>query len=205
MDLRVKLDEAITYGTRRLALKIAKAALRQAQEKGQRAETEYYKGQVEILNENFATAIEHFDSAIKYNPKDGAAYNDRALCMIELGIIDGAFCYFDKGIEVEPDYANIYHNKGWLLNNIGRHSEAIKYFRKALELEPDRAVTYDNLADALFNLSDYRGALDAYKKVVNLLKPGCCKGIRRKIIAQIKSIEKGTSFDPKQGRLSSQS
>jgi len=189
IGLRIKLDEAITYGTHQEAVKLAKHGLKEASDNGLEGEAEYFKGQIELLKKNFTTAIEHFDAAIKYNPNDGAAYNDRALCMVELGIIDKAFYYFDKGIEVEPDYATIYHNKGWLLNNIGRHTEAIECFKKALSLEPDRAVTYDNLADALFNLSDYKGALDAYKKVLQLLKPDCCKDIRKQIAWRIKSIE----------------
>ncbi len=188
-ELRIKLDEAITYGTHREAIKLARAGLEQAKQADIPGEIEYFKGQMEILHKNFTTAIEHFDAAIKYNPRDGAAYNDRALCMVELGIIDKAFYYFDKGIDVEPDYATIYHNKGWLLNNIGRHSEAIGCFKKALSLEPNRAVTYDNLADAFFNLADYQGALDAYKRVLKLLKPGRCRGIRREILTHIKSIE----------------
>jgi len=188
-ELRAKLDEAITYGAHQEAVKLAREGLRQARANGSPGEIEYFKGQIELLNDNFATAIEHFDAAIKYNHEDGAAYNDRALCMVELGVIDEAFYYFDKGIEVEPDYATVYHNKGWLLNNIGRHSEAIECFEKALILEPDRPVTYDNLADALFNLGDYQGALVAYKKVLRLLKPGCCNEIKEKIAAQIKSIE----------------
>lgn len=188
--LRVRLDEAITYGTTKEALKLARAGLKQAKERGLKAEFEYFKGQVELLKENFSKAISHFDAAVKYNPSDGAAYNDRALCMVELGIIDDAFYYFDKGIEVEPDYANVYHNKGWLLNNIGRHSESIKYFHKALELEPGRAVTYDNLADALFNLCDYRGALESYNKVLELLRPRQCRQIRKQIKNRIAEIEK---------------
>jgi len=189
-ELRFKLDEAITYGTHRQALKIAREGLREAGQNGLLGEVEYFKGQLKLLNREFTSAIEHFDAAIRCNPNDGASYNDRALCMVEIGIIDEALSYFDKGIEVEPDYATIYHNKGWLLNNIGRHSEAIRYFKKALSLEPGRAVTYDNLADAFLNLSDFKSALKAYKKVLKLLKPGCCRQIRREITAKIKEIEK---------------
>ena len=184
------MDNAITYGTKKEAMKIARGGLKEAKSKGLKAESEYFLGQIGILKNNFVSAIEHFDAAIKYNPDDGASYNDRALCMVELGIIDAAFAYFDKGIAVECDYATIYHNKGWLLNNIGRHKEAIVCFKKALELEPDRAVTYDNLADALFNLSDYQGALKAYRRVIELLKPGSCLGIRKQVIKNIKAIEK---------------
>lgn len=188
--MRLKLDEAITYGTHEEALRLARQGREAASAKGLLAEEEYFKGQEELLNGNFASAIEHFDTAIKINPQDGAAYNDRALSMVELGIIDEAFYYFDKGIEAEPDYATVYHNKGWLLNNIGRHSEAIRYFNKALQLEPHRAVTYDNLADALLSLRDYRGALSAYRRVLELLKPDSCQEIRQEISRQIDRLEK---------------
>ncbi|MFA5090766.1 MAG: tetratricopeptide repeat protein [Candidatus Omnitrophota bacterium] len=189
LGLRLKLDDAITYGTYRESLEIALQGLKEAEEKGYPGEVEYFKGQLDILHEKYNSAIEHFDAAIKYNPADGASYNDRALCMIELGIIDKAFYYFDKGIEVEPDYATIYHNKGWLLNNIGRYEEAIECFRKALGLQPMRPVTYDNLGDALFNLADYQGALAAYKKVLELLKPDTCLEIREQVKERIKEIK----------------
>jgi len=193
--LRKVLDDAITYGTKKEARKIAQNALATAKSKNLPAQIEYFKGQLDILNEKFASAIEHFDAAIKLNPEDGAAFNDRALCMVELGIIDEAFSYFDKGIKAEPDYATIYHNKGWLLNNIGRHSEAIKYFNKALSLEPKRAVTYDNLADALHNLADYSGAYNAYQKVLKLLKPGSCRGIRKEISKKMELIKRKWAFN----------
>jgi tetratricopeptide (TPR) repeat protein len=186
--LRQELDDEITYGKKLKALKIARKGLEEAGAQGLPGESEYFKGELMMLKGNFSQAIKHFDAAISYNHSDGAAYNDRALCMVELGIIDAALSYFDQGIKAESDYANVYHNKGWLLNNIGRHSEAIACFKKALELEPERPVTYDNLADALFNLSDYRGAEEAYKKVLILLKPGASTGIRKQIRARIKLI-----------------
>lgn len=189
LELRLRLDEAITYGTEEEALRLAGQGLEAALKKSAVAEAEYFKGQLEMLRGDFAAAIGCFDAAIKLNPADGASYNDRALCMVELGIIDEALRYFDQGITVEPDYATIHHNKGWLLNNIGRHSEAIRYFNKALELEPGRAVTYDNLADALLNLMDYHAALTAYRRVLELLKPGACLEIRQEVCRQIKKIE----------------
>ncbi|MDD5255313.1 MAG: tetratricopeptide repeat protein [Candidatus Omnitrophica bacterium] len=188
--LRKKLDDAITYGTKKDALRLAKEGLRRSIKARLVGEEEYFRGQVEIVRGRYSYAIEHFDAAIRHNPFDGAAYNDRALCMVELGVLEGALEYFDKGIEAEPDYATVYHNKGWFLNNIGRHTQALACFEKTLELEPGRAVTYDNLADALLNLGDLAGALRAYKKVLKLLKPGSCRGIRKNIKQQMRTIEK---------------
>jgi len=191
LDLRIKLDQAITYGTHQEAVAVATGALEKALKDDLPGEIEYFKGQLALLAEDFPGAIKHFDEAIRHNPDDGAAFNDRALCMVEIGSIDGALEYFDKGIYVEPDYATIYHNKGWLLNNIGRHKEAIGCFNKALELEPARAVTYDNLADALFNLGDLQGAIDAYKKVLVFLPVGCCAEIKQEVNLRIKELEQG--------------
>ena len=188
-SLRFELDDAITYGTPKDSFRIARQGLREAQATGRAGEVEYFKGQIKMLQNKFASALEHFDAAIRYNPRDGASYNDRALCLVELGLIDEAFDYFDQGIKVEPDYATIYHNKGWLLNNIGRHTEAIRYFKKALKLQPHRPVTYDNLADALFNLGDFQGAKKSYQKVLELLKPRQCCDIRRQIINKLKELE----------------
>lgn len=186
--LRKRLDEAITYGYFDMAKGLAREGLTQARQEELPGEIEYFKGQEGILNRDYFKAIKHFDMAIKYNPIDGAAFNDRALCMVELGIIDEAFVYFDRGIEVEPDYATIYHNKGWLLNKIGRYTEAIEYFRRALMLEPQRAVTYENLADALANLSDYPGALAAYRRAISLLKPDY-SDIKKQIAFRIRVLQ----------------
>jgi tetratricopeptide (TPR) repeat protein len=190
LSLRQELDEAITYGTKREAVEVARRGLAEARKRKDAGETEYFLAQRHIIRNECASAIEHLDRALRHNPRDGAAYNDRALCMIELGVIDRALEYFDKGILVEPDYATIYHNKGWLLNHIGRHTEAIACFRKALELEPERAVTYDNHADAQRNLANYRGALVSYRKVLELLKPGCCRKIRKEIEKEIRALER---------------
>ena len=187
--IRKELDEAITYGQFKLAKGLIIEGMREARNQEVLGEMEYFKGQACILTEDYFGGIGHFDKAVKYNPKDGASFNDRALCMVELGMTQEAFSYFDRGIEVEPDYATIYHNKGWLLNKVGRHSEAIEYFNKALGLEPDRAVTYENLGDAFRNLGNYADALKTYKKAIELLKPAYSE-IKRQLLSNIQQLEK---------------
>lgn len=189
LQLRLDLDEAITYGNTEYAKRLAQDGLMLAQREKNLGESEYFKGQIEILNESYKRAMEHFDKAVIYNPNDGASYNDRALCMVELGEFDEAFNYFDKGIEVEPDFATIYHNKGWLLNNLGRHDEAIECFEKALVLDSMRAVTYENLADAYINKGDNEKALECYCKAVEVLKPDYIE-IKKQLEKRIEEIEK---------------
>jgi len=187
-ELRKRLDEAITYADEPMAQKIAQEGLAIAQDKELLGEMMYFKAQREIIGQNLREAVRFLDLAITYNPKDGAAYNDRALCMVDLGMINEAWYYFDKGIEVEPDYATIYHNKGWLLSKVGNYPEALEYYNKALQLEPDRAVTYENIADTLMHLGRSQEALAAYRKTLLLLSPAY-RDIQEQIQSRIKTLE----------------
>ena len=187
--LRRRIDEAITFDDRLRAIALAEVGLRQAQEKECLGEVMYFRAQMKIIEGRFLEAIQYLDQAIGYNPLDGAAYNDKALCQIELGMIEGAEELFNKGIEVESDYATIHHNKGWLLNKLGRHGEALSCFEKALELEPWRAVTYENMADAYENAGKVKEALKAYKRALELLRSS--GSIKDQIKGEIERLENG--------------
>ena len=187
--LRRRIDEAITFHDVSRARATALEGLLLAQHKENLGETMYFKAQFAIMEECFDEAIRYLDRALLHNPWDGAAYNDKALCLIELGVIDGAEELFNKGIEVESDYATIHHNKGWFLNKLGRHGEALSCFEKALELEPGRAVTYENMADAYENAGQMKEALRAYKKALELIR--FSGSIEDQIKEEIRRLEDG--------------
>lgn len=173
LHFRLKLDDAITYDGEEEARRVAEEALASASAKENVGEMMYFAAQVCMLNEDYEEAVRYLHKAIGANPKDGAAYNDLALCAAESGFLDEALVLFDKGIAVEPDFATVHHNKGWTLNHMGHHHQAIDCFRKALALEPARAVTYENLADAYVHLRRIPQAIEAYQKALVLLKPSC--------------------------------
>jgi len=170
-DIRVELDEAITYGDCDIAMTLAADGLNLARQQKNLAEQCYFSGQMKLLHEEYPSALDYFDRAIDHNPQDGASYNDRALCMIELGTLNGAMEYFDKGIAVEPTFATIHHNKGWFLNKLGQHNEALSCFEKALALDANRAVTYENAGNAYEHLGDSERAKLYYQQALLHLKP----------------------------------
>lgn len=188
--LRKVLDEAITFAEFEKAEQLADQGLNHAHMQENLGEIMYFKAQHAILDENFTLAIRFLKQAVDYNPFDGAAYNDIALCLIETGgSLFETMTYFDRGIEVEPDYATVYHNKGWFLNQIGRSQEAIAYLNKALNIEPNRAVTYENLADVYLKLGDTEKALEAYRTSLRLLDQSYPE-IQKQISEKIKTLMK---------------
>lgn len=168
-QLRRLIDHAITFNDLKTAQELALQGLNKSLKMDILGEQMFFRAQLEIIKDQFDTAIKYLDKAIEYNPQDGAAFNDRALCMIECGVIEGVREYFDQGIAVEPDYETIYHNKGWFLNNIGEHLGALALFQKALELDPTRAVTYENMANVYENLGLKEEALHCYHQALNFI------------------------------------
>src|SRR5690349_12615141 len=100
--LRRLLDEAMTYADQEEATRLAREGLNAAIREERMGEIMYFKAQRFIIDENYEEALTALDQAIKYNPKDGAAYNDRALCKMELGASEALVLGdFDRGIKVE--------------------------------------------------------------------------------------------------------
>lgn len=189
-ELRRKLDEAITFAEYEKAEQLADQGLEHAHRKENLGEIMYFKAQHAILDENFALAIRFLKQAVEYNPFDGAAYNDIALCLIETDQDPNeSMAYFDTGIAVEPDYATVYHNKGWFLNQLGRPHEAIVLLNKALMIEPNRAVTYENLADVYLKLGETVKAIEAYQTSLRLLDQSY-PDIREQISEKLKTLMK---------------
>jgi tetratricopeptide (TPR) repeat protein len=172
-NLRLELDEAITYEGGDTARQIAQDALTTACIEKNWGEMLYFYAQLAMLDEDYDQAEWSLSKAIEVNPHDGAAYNDLGLCRVEAGCLDDALVLFDQGIAVEPDFATIHHNKGWLLNKMGHYQKAIICLQDALRLEPNRAVTYENLADTYANLDQVPQAIEACQRAMDLLKPGC--------------------------------
>jgi len=187
-QLRRHLDEAITYNDLAAAKKFAREGLRLARDRERLGEVMYFRAQLKIIAGKYEEAFCYLEKALEFNPQDGAAYNDMALCRVEQGKLDGILELFDKGIAIEPDYATIYHNKGWFLNQLGHHKAALACFEKALEFDPCRAVTYENQADAYENLGQIDEAIRAYQKVLELLAPSADL-IKEQIKGEIARLE----------------
>ena len=187
--LRRRIDEAITLGDLESASDSAREGLSLAEKKECPGERMYFHAQLAVIGERYEEAILWLRKALVFNPMDGAAYNDIALCRIELGETDDALELFNKGIAVEPDYATIHHNKGWFLSKLGRHEEAMESLRRALEIEPDRAVTYENLANAFERLGLFDEALAAYRKALVLIRRSS-RRISRQIEEEVVRLER---------------
>jgi tetratricopeptide (TPR) repeat protein len=183
--IKNRLNEALSFERFSQAEQLARSGLQIAKSKELLDEVEYFKGELALIKGRGFEALEHFERAIRFNPKHSEAYNDKAIILGELGFEEEAIKCFDKGIEVDPTYANLYHNKGWVLSKLGRYKEAIEWYEKALWIEPNNTITYANMAEVFEALGDYKKALSHYKKA---LKHSKDIEMKRYLIRKIKGV-----------------
>lgn len=184
---RKNLDRLITFFHFKSARRKIEKCLKFCQKHDDDFFFYYFLAQKCILRHDFNKAIKYLDSALKLRKDDGCTYNDKAICLAELGKYGKAMDCFDEGIRKDRDCASLYHNKGWLLNMLGKYRDAVIFFKKALEFEPGRAESLYSLADTYLHLGDRRAKTYLQKALVQV--KGKCSFIHKEILKQLKNIQ----------------
>lgn len=185
---RKLLDREITFFHFRRAAKKINKCLRFATATNNEFFIYYFKSQKCILEEDFKEAIKYFNRALKIKPKDGCTYNDKALCLAELGKKALALECFNEGLKKDRDCASLYHNKGWLLHSLARYQQALLCFQKALELEENRVESLFSLADTYLKLGNNQKARKLLELTLSRLK-GKTSYVRKETLRRLRKLK----------------
>lgn len=85
---------------------------------------------------DYDRAIWNYNQAIKLNPEDAEAYNNRGLAYQSKGQLDRAIKEFDIAIKLSPADPKPYTNRGAIYTNGGNFYQGLRDFDKAVELDP---------------------------------------------------------------------
>ena len=88
---------------------------------------------------DYTVILKDYDTAIRLNPKDGAAYRKRAIAKTELKDFKGAINDCDKAIELNPKDTLAYFVRGWAKAELGNSKGAVKDYSTAIDLDPKQA------------------------------------------------------------------
>ena len=79
-------------------------------------------------------AIKNYNEAIRLNPQDAKAYNNRGIAYYYLDHLERAIEDYDKAIRLNPEDAEAYYNWGFAYKLQGKKAEAIADFEKFITL-----------------------------------------------------------------------
>jgi tetratricopeptide (TPR) repeat protein len=82
-------------------------------------------------NQDFKGAIQDYDEALKINPENATAYNNRGAAKMMLKELDAAMVDFNKAISLNSKYADAYDNRGRVKQALGDTSGACADWQQA--------------------------------------------------------------------------
>jgi Flp pilus assembly protein TadD/cell division septation protein DedD len=148
------------------------------------------KGIAHLKLNNFREASEDFRKAVKQDPENYKAYNNRSKALRLAGEYEDAILEATRAINLKSDFAEAYNNRGSAYFSLSLTEECINDFTRALKLKPGYAIAYFNRGAAYFYLKkDYLGAKLDWEKAISL-NPSYEPEVKEKIEAINLAYEK---------------
>jgi tetratricopeptide (TPR) repeat protein len=109
-----------------------------------------------------------YDQAIRRDPNDANAYNNRANIYDKMGRHEEALADFTQAIRLDPNRSETYYNRGNIYLALGRHEEALADFTQAIRLDPRFVKAYNCRGYACAALGRHEGALADFTQAIRL-------------------------------------
>ncbi len=113
-------------------------------------------------------AITSYDEAVRLDPDNAKAYNNRGIAKGKMGRKEEAIADFDKAVRLDPDYVDAHFNRGVVKGEVGRHKEAIADYNEAVRLDPDDAKAYNNRGISKMEMGRHEEAIADFDEAVRL-------------------------------------
>ena len=128
-------------------------------------------GRIHELSGQHDLAVQEFQRALDFNPRDANALSGIARAYENAGHTVEAEAAYKKAVALRPDYWDAYDDLGLFYDRQGKYPEAISQLRLAAGLTPDNAQVYSNLGAVYSDANDpklFPAAEQALKKSVDL-------------------------------------
>ncbi|MGH7984491.1 MAG: tetratricopeptide repeat protein [Candidatus Udaeobacter sp.] len=129
-------------------------------------------------------AIADYTRAIRLNPRETAAYNNRGLAKEGKGDLNGAIADYGRAIQLNPKDVFAYNNRGNAKADKGDFDGAIADYDRAIRLDPKYASAYYDRGLAKKKKNDFAGAISDYNRLIELdpkfAKAYCDRGVAKR-------------------------
>jgi hypothetical protein len=130
------------------------------------ADGQFAAGMVHAQNGHRQRAIDCFNEAIRLNPQDGEAFEQRAALYAELGRADEALADCDRAIALDLADVKAYRIRGTIYAARGNHARAIENFGHILERAKKDADAYYRRGQARAALEQYTAAVADFDQAI---------------------------------------
>ena len=112
-------------------------------------------------------AIEHYQAAVRLDPKAFMPHYNVANTLFALGDTAGAVADYESALRLKPNFPQAHFNLGLVFAQSGRLTEAVEQFETVLKLDPNYFAAGWNLAKAYASLQRPEEAIATAKEAVS--------------------------------------
>ena len=105
------------------------------------ADVYFQEGVKKARRGDYQGAIEDFTQALRLNPQDAIAFNNRGLAYANQGDYQPAIADYNQALRLNPQDAEAYYNRGLAYRKLGDTQQAITDLRKAADLFRQQKAT----------------------------------------------------------------
>ena len=116
----------------------------------------------------FDRTAEDLDKAIKTNPNDADAFEERGIAHAHAGQNDLAVADYTQAIALNPADQAYFYNRGLAYSELHKYASAIEDFSKAIALKPDDADNFAQRGATYSTLQKYESAIEDFSKAIAL-------------------------------------
>lgn len=126
------------------------------------------KGDLDRVHKDYASALSHYESALRVNTKSADLYNKMGIAELQLKDRPAARKDFLRALKLNPQFFAPLNNLGVLDLLDRRYKPSINYFKQALALDETNAHTHLNLASAWMGIGEVDYAMTEYARALEL-------------------------------------
>ncbi|MBD2104536.1 tetratricopeptide repeat protein [Leptolyngbya sp. FACHB-261] len=121
-----------------------------------------------VQAKQWQAAIDRANAALKLDPKQAVAYNNRGSAYYFQGKMGPALQDLNRAIQLNPSYAAAYNIRAAALQSQKKSREALQSCQKAIELSPRYLDAYNTCGNIQGSLGAWNAALGHYNRAIEL-------------------------------------
>jgi uncharacterized caspase-like protein len=133
----------------------------------ERIQVAFNQGKAAFERGDFDRAIANYSEAIRLDPGNAAAFNNRAIAYVSKKMLDRAIADYSEVIRLAPN-ADIFYERGTTYMDKGDNDRAIADYNETIRLDPKYTRALDNRGVAYARKGDNDRAIADYNESIRL-------------------------------------
>jgi lipoprotein NlpI len=118
--------------------------------------------------ELYTQALDQFNTAVKYDPKDASVFEHRGWCKRRLEDLNGAMTDYAQSLALDPAHSNVWIQRAAVFDDLQEYDKAEEDYEQALHLDKTNANAWAGKATSERMLGKNKESLAAYTEAIKL-------------------------------------